>query len=1183
MADHESRVILSLIDKNFASGLKSAIGKAKEFGASVKEHLNNAGTAISAAGGAITAFGMTSLKSFGDTQTQLNKAAITAGGTSKNIGELAAVANKMGKDLPLSAEDASRAMVGMAQNGANLKQLKDQFPAIAKASTAAGADLGATADAVQQAYNIWGGSAKQNAAILVQTANASNASIETMKDAYANVGTNAKALGIDLGTTSEAIGLLTNKGMTSARASMDLNHALTQMVKPSKAAQGTMDELGISYTDAHGKMKPFKEILQELNTALANYTPTQKQAALATMYGTAGEQAMLPLLEAVNDKTGNVSTSWDAYEKNMQKAAGTAKTAGKTLDSQASEMQKNVGSALEQVGGSWDDLKNTALQSQDTLLRKTLNNISNIITHIQQGKDVFSKVVKGAIGLAPVLGPALLAVGGFAKAISQIGQLMNPWVLFAAVVAGLSAKFVEVYNSSKPLRDAIKSIGDAFKSVFGDQIKNLLNGIKDFFDSIDGKSKGSKKQLSSIGSSLAQGIRSIDWKGIFNGFKEAIDDVSAFLKKIDWKDIFNDIKSIIGQVFTFVKDEWNILKASGMGDAIATLATAIVNLVKGALDTLVGVLPSITADIESATAVIGPIISVIAQVIGVLGNVIGKILQANGAMIKAHPVIGQIEVALLGLGIRFGSLYSTFRKVFGLRAGKALKGALSFDANNILAGARKLKDGFLGIFGKEGSIVKGFKSFTGFFKKGGGLSSAFAKLKGAFGKSKESGLLSKLGKQLTSFKGKIKSFGSSIASFAKKVGSNLGKALKNVGSFSKRVAIGLKNGFVKGIKAVGSTLKKFGGTLKTAFSKGLSLTKKLGKGVVDVAKKFGTNALKLAKKAGNGLVKVAQIMANGFKSAMSAIGGAFKKLITLISANPYAAAIAAVVAVVGVLVWFFTKTKTGRRMWSNFLKWFRNAWQNLSKWLSNLWNGMKKAAENIWNAIKNVIKWYVNTYKMIITKVWGATIGWVIKSWSNMFKSVKDIFSHGQYYMTHPIKAAQKLIGTYIDQIKNLFKSLGLINLWNAGKKVIDGFLNGIKSGYEKVKDGLHNITKDMPLHKGPESVDRVLLEPAGRLIMQGLNKGIVDKYADVRNTLHNITNDIADSAYSLPSAFNRQLDDLSVRSKLSLQTDLQNQQIQVDRRPANINFSLGGHEYHTFVNDITNEQDRQYDLQRRR
>ena len=164
----------------------------------INDHLNSLGKGMAVAGAAITAVGVKSLKSFGDFQASLNKAAVIAGGTSKDISGLSDVANKMGADLPLSAQDAADAMVAMARDGASISTIKKEFPAIAQAATAAGSDLQATASIVQQSMNLWGKSLKspqRAAAILTQTANVSNASVEDMQQVLADVGGTATTVG----------------------------------------------------------------------------------------------------------------------------------------------------------------------------------------------------------------------------------------------------------------------------------------------------------------------------------------------------------------------------------------------------------------------------------------------------------------------------------------------------------------------------------------------------------------------------------------------------------------------------------------------------------------------------------------------------------------------------------------------------------------------------------------------------------------------------------------------------------------------------------------------------------------------------------------------------------------------------------------------------------------------------
>ena len=426
MADsYTIKAILSAVD-NMSPVLQQAASNAQNFGNNVSKNYGAIGKAMVGVGAATTAMGMTSLKSFGQFQQSLNTAAVVAGGTAKDIDGLAAVANKMGADLPISAQDASDAMVEMARNGASVGQIKEQFPAIAQAATAAGSNLQATAGVVQQAMNIWGDSLKspsQAAEILVQTANMSNASIEDMQQALATIGGTAKLAGMSLADTSEAIGLLTNKGFSAAQASDDLNHAILQMMAPSKVAQGTMNDLGLSFVDASGKMKPFPQILQEVANALDGMSKSEQTAALKAMFGTAGMQAIAPLLDAVKNKTNDSANSWDAWSKKVDAAAGTSGKANKSLSGQAAEMQKNVGSSLEQLGGNWEQLRNVSMNSAKKINGGMIKMANMGLVWAGTSKSGFAQMIRGFIGLAPVIGPAVTAVGGFLTSASRIATV----------------------------------------------------------------------------------------------------------------------------------------------------------------------------------------------------------------------------------------------------------------------------------------------------------------------------------------------------------------------------------------------------------------------------------------------------------------------------------------------------------------------------------------------------------------------------------------------------------------------------------------------------------------------------------------------------------------------------------------------------------------------------------------
>lgn len=420
--------ILSAVDRGFSSAMDKAAKSTESLGKTVQDKMGGIGKATTIAGAATTAMGVSALKGYGNFQQSLNQAAVIAGGTAKDIQGLADVANRMGAELPLSAQDAADAMVAMARDGASIKTIKQEFPAIAKAATAAGADLQTTASVVQQSMNIWGDSLKspeQAAGILVQVANQSNASIESMQQALSSIGPTAAAAGYSMQDTANAIGLLTNTGMSAAQASDNLNHAIVLMQSPTKKSRGYMEELGLSFRDAEGNMKPIPQIASELSGALKNLGKEQQDAALKAMFGQDGMKVMRTLMKAVADETDNTTTSWNAAAKAIEEYAGSTKTANKNLDKQAKEMQQNVGSSLEQLGGNWDNLMKTSMAGAKKINGALIGSANDFLQWATTSNESTAKAIRGFVGLSPAIGTAMTAVGGFLTNAQKIGSALG--------------------------------------------------------------------------------------------------------------------------------------------------------------------------------------------------------------------------------------------------------------------------------------------------------------------------------------------------------------------------------------------------------------------------------------------------------------------------------------------------------------------------------------------------------------------------------------------------------------------------------------------------------------------------------------------------------------------------------------------------------------------------------------
>lgn len=144
-------------------------------------------------------------------------------------------------------------------------------------------------------------------------------------------------------------------------------------------------------------------------------------------------------------------------------------------------------------------------------------------------------------------------------------------------------------------------------------------------------------------------------------------------------------------------------------------------------------------------------------------------------------------------------------------------------------------------------------------------------------------------------------------------------------------------------------------------------------------------------------------------------------------------------------------------------------WEGFKSFMSGLWEGIKSTAIGMWEGIKSGLG---SIFDGIVT---GAQ-----KSWDTMKNGVKDLCSG----------------------IKGFFSGLANINLWDAGKAILDGFLGGLKSAYNGVKNFIGGIADWIRKHKGPISYDRRLLIPAGKAIMGGFDASLQNSFKDVQRTV---------------------------------------------------------------------------------
>lgn len=207
--------------------------------------------------------------------------------------KLNALAKNMGETTQFSAQEAGQALEYMAMAGWKTQDMMQGLPGVMYLAAASGEDLGTVSDIVTDAMTAFGLQADQSAHfadVLAQASSNSNTNVAMMGNTFQYVAPVAGAFGYSIEDVAIATGLMANAGIKAEKSGTALRALLTNLAKPTKQVRGYMEELSLSLADSSGKMKPFRQLLEEMRQKFAGLTEAQKAEYAA---GIAGKEGIL--------------------------------------------------------------------------------------------------------------------------------------------------------------------------------------------------------------------------------------------------------------------------------------------------------------------------------------------------------------------------------------------------------------------------------------------------------------------------------------------------------------------------------------------------------------------------------------------------------------------------------------------------------------------------------------------------------------------------------------------------------------------------------------------------------------------------------------------------------------------------------------------------------------------------
>lgn len=430
MAERTAAVRLTLRNDGFVAGLRQASSQAKGFADDLqsgvrrnKGSLDTLGNSFGVVGLAAAGVATVAVKSFADFDAAMSGVQAATHETAGNMAALRDAAVQAGKDTAFSATEAAGAIENLAKAGVSTKDILGGGLKGALDLAAAGQlDVGAAAEIAATAmtqFKLSGKDIPHIADLLAAGAGKAQGEVTDMAQALKQSGLVASQFGLSVDETVGTLSAFASAGLIGSDAGTSFKTMLLALANPSVKAAGTLKELGIAAYDTKGNFVGIAPLAEQLKSKLSGLAPAQRDAALATIFGSDAIRAANVLYQ--NGAAG--IADWTTKVNDQGYAAETA--ALKT---------DNLKGDLERLGGAIDTALIQSGEGANDVLRSLVQGADDAVSAFS---DLPGWVQKGALALAGLVSAGGLGAAGLTKGVQAAASLREALQTLGKVSFGL--------------------------------------------------------------------------------------------------------------------------------------------------------------------------------------------------------------------------------------------------------------------------------------------------------------------------------------------------------------------------------------------------------------------------------------------------------------------------------------------------------------------------------------------------------------------------------------------------------------------------------------------------------------------------------------------------------------------------------------------------------------------------
>lgn len=498
-----------------------------------------------------------------DYESAFNLMQAVSQATDEEMKKVDATAVALGADLKLpavSGADALAVMLELNKGGLDLNETMKAARGTLQLAAAGELDYASAAKIATgtlKAFNLEGDQATDIADLFAAAANATTAEVRDIGDALQMASSVFAEAGIPVEHLTAGIGQMANAGIRGSDAGTSLKQMMLSLQAPTDKAAKLMAGYGISIYDAQGKMLPFGSIIDQFSTKLGGLSQQERNAALATIFGSDAVRAANIVL------MGGVEGHQQMVDVLTREGAA---------EELAAARMKGLGGALQ---GLQSQIETVLLEAAEPFLGTLEGLARGLADLVPRVMDIDPNLRNAALAFAGVMaaaGPVLLIVGALATA---LGFLLSPLGLIVLAVAGLAAAWASNFGG---IREITASVFEAIKGIIDRVLGFVVPFIQATLDTITAFWQAHGEQVVSILRSIWTIITTI----VDTAIRAVLDIIKLVMQIItgDWEGAWETVQSIVARVWrmiqTIVGEAANIVQN--------TLAIAWAGIQDGAIE-----------------------------------------------------------------------------------------------------------------------------------------------------------------------------------------------------------------------------------------------------------------------------------------------------------------------------------------------------------------------------------------------------------------------------------------------------------------------------------------------------------------------------------------------------------------------------------------------------------------------